>query len=116
MRRRHSLQWSRVTAVLGFLAFTTAGTRTAAEPWYTTPPKLIQEAETNFRQGLRLMAQQKWEEAAGQLGRAWLINRTYDTSVNFGLVEERLGEYADAAQHISFALRHWPLVADKELK
>ena len=99
------------------MAFTAAGTgAAAAPPGYTAPPELMQEAETNFREGLRLMAQQKWQKASEKLHLAFLVSRTYDAAVHLGLAEYQLGSYPRAAGHISLALRHWPLLADKELK
>src|ERR1051325_4632626 len=71
-----SVQWARGAAVgLCFPAVTKVSARAAAAPpGYMPVPELMQLAEEDVHKGLRLVAQQRWEEARcnGQGGRRWV--------------------------------------------
>ncbi|WP_437944880.1 PEGA domain-containing protein [Sorangium sp. So ce296] len=41
---------------------------------------------------------------------AWELNPTFDVAYNLGNTEYQLKKYREAAQYLSFALRHWPLL------
>ncbi|WP_437335941.1 PEGA domain-containing protein [Sorangium sp. So ce394] len=41
---------------------------------------------------------------------AWELNPTFDVAYNLGNTEFQLKKHREAAQYLSFALRHWPLL------
>ncbi|MGK3997088.1 PEGA domain-containing protein [Sorangium sp. So ce1024] len=48
--------------------------------------------------------------AEAELESAWALNPTFDVAYNLGNTKYQLKKHREAAQHLSFALRHWPLV------
>ncbi|WP_437715558.1 PEGA domain-containing protein [Sorangium sp. So ce448] len=49
-------------------------------------------------------------EAEKELESAWELNPTFDVAYNLGNTKYQLKKHREAAQHLSFALRNWPLV------
>ncbi|WP_437958872.1 PEGA domain-containing protein [Sorangium sp. So ce119] len=45
-----------------------------------------------------------------ELESAWELNPTFDVAYNLGNTKYQLKKHREAAQYLSFALRHWPLV------
>ncbi|WP_438018186.1 PEGA domain-containing protein [Sorangium sp. So ce315] len=45
-----------------------------------------------------------------ELESAWALNPTFDVAYNLGNTKYQLKKYKEAAQYLSFALRHWPLL------
>ncbi|WP_437906970.1 PEGA domain-containing protein [Sorangium sp. So ce327] len=45
-----------------------------------------------------------------ELESAWALNPTFDVAYNLGNTKYQLKKHKEAAQHLSFALRNWPLV------
>ncbi|XXY45683.1 PEGA domain-containing protein [Sorangium sp. So ce269] len=58
----------------------------------------------------RLYSDGKYEEAEAALLSAWELNPTFDVAYNLGNTEHKLKKHREAAQYLSFALRHWPLL------
>ncbi|WP_437734955.1 PEGA domain-containing protein [Sorangium sp. So ce1335] len=52
----------------------------------------------------------KYQEAEEALLVAWELNPTFDVAYNLGNTEYKLQKHREAAQYLSFALRHWPLL------
>ncbi|MDC0680718.1 PEGA domain-containing protein [Sorangium atrum] len=48
--------------------------------------------------------------AEAELESAWELNPTFDVAYNLGNTKYQLKKYREAAEHLSFALRNWPLV------
>ncbi|WP_437928496.1 PEGA domain-containing protein [Sorangium sp. So ce291] len=67
-------------------------------------------ADASYRQGLRLYSDGKYAEAESALQSAWALNPTFDVAYNLGNTEYKLKKHREAAQYLSFALRHWPLM------
>ncbi|XXY18895.1 PEGA domain-containing protein [Sorangium sp. So ce216] len=67
-------------------------------------------ADASYRQGLRLYSDGKYAEAEAALESAWELNPTFDVAYNIGNTEYKLKKHREAAQYLSFALRHWPLM------
>ena len=61
-----------------------------------------------------LLGKHQWAEAEALLRRAWALNPTYDVAANLGQTQYHLGKLRDAAEHLDFALRHWPLIGKPE--
>ena len=59
-----------------------------------------------YKQGVDLYAKNKWREAKAKSLEAWPLNPTADVAYNLGSSEYQLHEYRNAAEHLSFALRH----------
>ncbi|WP_437938774.1 hypothetical protein [Sorangium sp. So ce341] len=57
-----------------------------------------------------IMPPRKYQEAEALLLPAWELNPTFDVAYNLGNTEYQLKKYREAAQYLSFALRHWPLL------
>ncbi|XYH99213.1 PEGA domain-containing protein [Sorangium sp. So ce1128] len=70
----------------------------------------MKRADASYRKGLRLYTDGKYAEAEAELQPAWELNPTYDVAYNLGLTKYQLKKHKEAAQHLSFALRHWPLM------
>ncbi len=73
-------------------------------------------ADSLFLQGKTAAQAKKWDEAYELLERAWALKQSYDIASNLGQVAYLLGKHAEAAQHVSFAIRHYPATGDAEQK
>ncbi len=62
-----------------------------------------------FDQGNALYRQSKWEHAAAKFAQSFELRQAFDTAANLGDCELRLGRARDAAEHLSYALRHFPV-------
>jgi hypothetical protein len=77
-------------------------------------PDAAARADDLFKAGMSDVKQQKWAEAEVKFQAALELNRSYDVAANLGQTQYRLGKYRDAAEHLSFAVRNWPLIGKKE--
>lgn len=79
-----------------------------------TAPATTQEttrSDTLFEEGRAALKQQKWDVAEAKFKAAFALNPSYDVATNLGQTQYRLGKYREAAEHLAFALRSWPLSA-----
>jgi len=83
----------------------------SALPGAAVPAK---SAEQLYREGMELVGKQKWAEAEAKFRQAFELNPTYDAAANLGHTEQKLGKYRDAAEHLSFAIRNWPIAGKRE--
>ncbi|WP_437486508.1 PEGA domain-containing protein [Sorangium sp. So ce1014] len=67
-------------------------------------------ADASYRRGLRLYSDGKYVEAESELQSAWELNPTFDVAYNLGNTKYQLKKHREAAQYLSHALRHWPLM------
>ncbi|AUX28839.1 hypothetical protein SOCE836_009240 [Sorangium cellulosum] len=67
-------------------------------------------ADAFYRRGLRLYSDGKYVEAEAELQSAWELNPTFDVAYNLGNTKYQLKKHREAAQYLSHALRHWPLM------
>ncbi|XXX78124.1 PEGA domain-containing protein [Sorangium sp. So ce134] len=67
-------------------------------------------ADVFYRRGLRLYSDGKYVEAEAELQSAWELNPTFDVAYNLGNTKYQLKKHKEAAQYLSHALRHWPLM------
>jgi tetratricopeptide (TPR) repeat protein len=72
----------------------------------------VAKADALFREGNSDVKQQKWTEAEAKFASAFSLNPSFDLAANLGHTQYRLGKYREAATHLSFALRSWP-ISDK---
>lgn len=73
-------------------------------------------ADALFLQGKAAAQAKNWDEAHKLLAQAWELKQSYDIASNLGQVAYLLGKHAEAAQHVAFALRHYPATGDAEQK
>jgi PEGA domain len=77
---------------------------------------VVERAEALFREGGRLVGQQRWAEAEGKFISAFALNPTYDVANNLGQTQFRIGKHRDAAKHLAYAVLHWPLIGKKDAR
>jgi hypothetical protein len=77
----------------------------------SSPPSL-----EGCQKGSELYSAGKWSDAEQAFLGAWAIQKTYDIAANLGHAEHKLGKWRDAAEHLGFALRNWPLAGKPEPK
>jgi hypothetical protein len=91
----------------------------AAPPPPTTgapSPEIVQRADALFQKGNQLYSEKKWADAEQALLAAWALNPTFDVASNLGNTQYQLGKHREAAEHLAFALRHWPLIGRPALR
>jgi len=74
----------------------------------TTPGKTTDDADALFRKGSVAYDAGKVEPAYQLYLAAWRLKQTHDIAGNLAQVELALGKKRDAAEHIAFALAHFP--------
>lgn len=79
---------------------TAQGTATSS----ATKPEAERLADEAFERGLDAATHNRWEEAFTEYTKAFEIKKTTYTAGNLGAVEHRLGRFALAAEHLSYAL------------
>jgi len=65
-------------------------------------------ADDLAHKGNDLALKHKWTEAAALFRQAWALKQSYDIGGNLGISELALGNHRDAAEHLAFALGHFP--------
>ena len=73
-------------------------------------------ADRLFMQGKAAAQAKDWQQAHQLLSEAWDLKKSYDIASNLGQVAYLLGKHAEAAQHVAYALRHYPATGDAEQK
>jgi PEGA domain len=71
---------------------------------------VVKRADAIYKQGVLLYSEKKWTDAEAAFRAAWELNPTFDVAYNLGSTEYQLGKYRDAADHLSRAVRDWPLL------
>lgn len=69
-----------------------------------------------FETGNKLFDEQKWAEAEASYQAAWDLRKSFDLAGNLGDVEMTLGQYRDAAEHLSYALEEFPAGGKPEVR
>lgn len=69
-----------------------------------------------FREGVEHMKAERIAEAEAKLQASWDLYRTYDTAANLAECEAKLGQRAEAAEHMDFAVRHLPNHIQDEMR
>jgi hypothetical protein len=103
--------------VLALVLVGTEPTLAAAQTAGATSPAsedAASRADALFKAANDDLAKQKWAEAEAKLLAAFALNRSYDIAANLGNTQYRLGKYRDAAEHLAFAVRSWPVIGKRE--
>jgi hypothetical protein len=109
------MRWMRTIRAALLMTACLGGAAAAADPPAATPGvEAAKKADALFHEGVRFVTQQSWKEAEEKFLGAWALNPTYDVAANLGQTQYRMGKYRDAAEHLAFALKHWPIIGKKE--
>ena len=82
-----------------------AGARTGTPSAAKSAPD---HADELFEQATAAYDAGRLPEAHAKLLQAWALKKTHDIAGNLGVVELKLGENAQAAEHLTWALQHFP--------
>lgn len=80
------------------------------------PEETPQSEDDFFARGKALFAEGKYAEAYEAYKQAWARERSYDVAGNLGNVEVKLGRWADATEHLTYARDHLPPSLEAERK
>ncbi|MDI1432322.1 PEGA domain-containing protein [Polyangium sorediatum] len=69
-----------------------------------------------FATGNKLFDEEKWAEAEASYQAAWDLRKSFDLAGNLGDVEMTLGQFRDAAEHLSYALEEFPAGGKPEVR
>jgi hypothetical protein len=74
------------------------------------PPAHVGEAEREqarhlYDEAIQFGKRGEYRKAKASLSAAWALIRTWEIAVNLGSAEMRLGQYRDAAEHLSWGIR-----------
>jgi hypothetical protein len=85
----------------------------AAQPKPKAAPNesAFDQAGALFDKGSAYYQQGRWVEAEAAFQKAWELRQSYDVATNLGDCELEIGQARDAAEHLLYALRHFPVVA-----
>lgn len=74
-----------------------------------SPPVFADEIDQLFTQGTAALEAGKHEDALRSFQAAWKQRKTHDVAANLAQAELMLGKHRDAAEHLAFALRAFPV-------
>jgi tetratricopeptide (TPR) repeat protein len=69
-----------------------------------------------FDRGTELYKQGRWADAEAQFQKAWEFNKTFDVAANLGDCEVEVGHFREAAEHLAYAVRAFPLSGKAALR
>jgi hypothetical protein len=106
----------RLNVLLLAATLAVSGAASAQPAQVAAPPGVdaVARAEALFQEGMRFVAQKQWADAEQRFLAAWALNPSYDVAANLGHTQNRLGKYKDAARHLAYAIKNWPLVGKRE--
>ncbi|WP_437808704.1 PEGA domain-containing protein [Sorangium sp. So ce1078] len=90
---------------------TPSGSAAPAPPASAARDEATARADALYKRGVRLYSEKKWKEAEAVFLEAWALAPTFDVAYNVGSAAYQQGKHARAAEHLSFALQHWPLIS-----
>jgi hypothetical protein len=98
--------------IAAFCVFSTLVSVAPVAPAQSSTLSPEERADSSFRRGREAAQRGAWAEAHAHYREAWSVKQSHDIAANLGQAEMKLGLYRDAAQHLAFALRHFPVTAD----
>lgn len=78
-------------------------------PSNTASPGASDAAGELFDKGNAFYHQSRWAEAEVQFQRAWNLKQSFDVAANLGDCELQIGQNREAAEHLAFAVRAFPV-------
>jgi hypothetical protein len=72
------------------------------------PARIRDHADELFSEGAKAYVAGRYGEAEQKLEQAWALKRTHDIAGNLGVVKNKLGKPAEAAQYLAWSLLHFP--------
>jgi hypothetical protein len=101
-------------------AFLALGSICPSAAWAQSKPKpqdpIEAEAVRHFDKGNEYTEAGKFAEAEREFSQAWALKPTFDVAANLGDCEVELKHYRQAAEHIAYALRSFPIVGKPQAK
>jgi tetratricopeptide (TPR) repeat protein len=79
------------------------------QPAPQAPPKAVDSADKLFDEAAAAFTAGRYAEAETKLEQVWTLKQTYDVAGNLGVVQAKRGKYPQAAEHLAWALQHFPL-------
>jgi len=79
-------------------------------------PALAVDVDLLFAQGNAALEAGKHEEALRAFEAVWQARKTYDVAANLAQAETQLGKHRDAAEHLAYALRNFPVSGKPALR
>lgn len=79
-------------------------------------PARADETDALFDKGNAAYDAGKYEEALGHFAAVWKVRKTHDLAATMAQAELKLGRHAAAAEHLRYALAHFPLTGKAEMK
>jgi hypothetical protein len=108
---------------LGSALLVTATALGAVRPSYAADPPQLQLSAEDDAKATKLLAEGnkafktgKFVQAERAYREAFTLKRVHDTAANLAMAEFALGKMRDSAEHLAFALRHFPLTGEPALK
>ena len=80
----------------------------AIQPKPPTSANLDDKSNELFDQGTVAFDAGRFPIAESKFEQAWALKQTHDIAGNLGIVKLRLGKHAEAAKHLTWALKHLP--------
>jgi hypothetical protein len=81
-----------------------------------TWPARADDIDQLYEQGQTAFEQQRYEEARAKLSAVWASRQSYDVAAVLAQAELQVGKHRDAAEHLAYAVAHFPVSAKIELR
>lgn len=79
-------------------------------------PVVADDVDRLFTEGTAALEAGKLEAALRAFQSAWKLRKTHDIAANLAQAELALGKHRDAAEHLAFALRSFPVTGKAEVR
>jgi len=79
-------------------------------------PTAANRASELFDKGTALYKQSRWVEAEAAFQQAWDLRKSFDLAANLGDCELEIGQNREAAEHLAYAVREFPLSGKPALR
>jgi hypothetical protein len=96
--------------------FITGSSAAQPKPGAATPTGVEALAGELFDKGNVFYKQSRWAEAEVQFQKAWDVRRGFDIAANLGDCELQIGQVREAAEHLAYAIREFPLSGKTALR
>lgn len=80
------------------------------------PTAWADDLDALYEQGQAAFEAQKFEEARAKFAAVWVRRKSYDVAAVLAQAELQLGRHADAAQHLAYAVDHFPVSSSTDMR